>query len=131
MALNNGQAIDVFVLLRWILGVPAGAGEVPDSDEAKASAYRLALAAYRQLAAGFMPDQVTEHWPTDTPVPAAEVVASAQRLRMDLYETIRAIYGEIGGQSDVPDAAEADQRRIVTDHRLVLDWVIAAAGGAR
>ncbi len=61
----------------------------------------------------------------------AEVVEAAKRIRGDVYETVQVVYGEIGGHSDAPDAAEADQRRIVTDHRLVLDWLIAAAGGAR
>lgn len=61
----------------------------------------------------------------------AEVHAAAQRLRMDVYETIQAVYGEIGGHSDNPEVAEADQRRIVVDLRLVLDWVVTSAGGDR
>ncbi|UUV34402.1 hypothetical protein NQK81_13405 [Amycolatopsis roodepoortensis] len=131
MALNNGEAHAVNTLLRWVLGLPNSSVPVPAAADAHEAAQRLCRAAYKQLSAGLWPDQVTEHWPAETPVPAAEVVDAAQRLRADLHETIGAVYGEIGGHSDVPDAAEADQRRIVTDHRLVLDWVIAAAGGAR
>lgn len=129
MALTNGQAFAVNTLLRRLCGLP-GVGGMPSDEDARRAAMELAAASYKHLTAGLQDSDVAAAWPSEIPQQPVEVRAAAERLRMDVYETIQAVYGEIGGQSDAPDAAEADQRRIVVDLRLVLDWTVTAAGGA-
>lgn len=129
MALSNTQAIDIMALLRWVCGLPGSTGVVPSTEDGRAVALRLAGAAYRQLSAGLLPDEVIDAWPVEVPPQPAEVAAAALRIRPDIYEAIQALHGHVGGPEDSPDDTVATTKALADDWRLVLDWVAAAPGG--
>lgn len=102
MSFNVGEAHDMFVVARWVLGRDPSRGfagaRVPDDDQAAAALTNLVGRAYKGLGAGINPEDFARAWPerrirTDAPSPAASAVLEAA----DVAERYRARSRELAG----------------------------------